>query len=130
MIVRKQLPPKFKDYRRFKKYLRIDFDFRCAYVGITEYRWGSDRNFVVEHFRPRSKFNELICEYSNLYYACNRCNDFKSDIWPTPVQTKNGFGWADPCECDVLGEHLAELDDGTLQVLTKVGGNILNFICC
>lgn len=121
MIERKQTPPVFKVYTRYKPYLRLDFFFRCAYCGITEYRWGSDRNFVVEHFRPKSRFPKLACTYSNLYYACNRCNDFKSDIWPSALLFKKGYGWADPCASEVYVEHLSELEDGTVAARTNIG---------
>ena len=121
MILRRQKPPKFTDYRKYKPFLRIDFEYRCAYCGITEYRWGSERNFAVEHFRPKSRFKHLAAVYSNLYYACNRCNDFKGNTWPTAVEVKLGRAWADPCLCDVYVDHLRELPDGRLQPLTPVG---------
>lgn len=82
---------------------------------------GSDRNFVVEHFRPKSRFPKLACTYSNLYYACNRCNDFKSDIWPSALLFKKGYGWADPCASEVYVEHLSELEDGTVAARTNIG---------
>ena len=121
MIERKQHPSKFRDYRKYKPYLRIDFEYRCAYCGITEYRWGSERNFVVEHFRPRSRFPDLATVYSNLYYACNRCNDLKGDTWPSPLEIELGYMWPDPCACEVYREHLRELDNGMLEPITPAG---------
>ncbi len=121
MIVRRQKPRVYNDYKSYKRYLRIDFDSRCAYCGITEYRWGSDRNFVVEHFRPRRWFKHLETAYANLYWACNRCNDIKSDTWPTPEEEQLGYGWVDPCSPDVKGGHWIELSDGNLDPRTRQG---------
>jgi len=73
-IIRKHHPPYSKDYTKYKPYLRQDFNYRCAYCTIHEGEFGGLRNFVVEHFRPRWKFSELECEYTNLYYACRIYN--------------------------------------------------------
>ena len=121
IIRRTQKPPRQKDYQSYKLYLRLDFGFSCAYCGITELRWGSDRNFVVEHFRPKAKFPELIRAYSNLYYACNRCNEFKGSRWPLAAMIRRGFRFGDPCREDIYAAHLRELPDGSLEPLTRCG---------
>jgi hypothetical protein len=120
---RSQTPPLLDSYQEYKPFLRVDFSWRCAYCRITEHRWGSERNFVVEHFRPKglSEFAHLICAYSNLYYACNRCNDFKGTTWPTAAMKRKGYFFADPCASDVYQEHLKVRKDGRLQTLTKCG---------
>jgi hypothetical protein len=119
--VKRQAVPVFTDYKTYKRYLRIDFAYRCAYCGITERRWGSDRNFVVEHFRPQSLFPELRAAYANLYYACNRCNDIKSDCWPSNEDLARGESWIDPCESDYIPDHLDEQADGLLYPKTRAG---------
>ncbi len=68
------------DYRKFKKYLRLDFERRCAYCHIPETRYGPSRNFTVDHFRPKSLYPQLIRTYRNLYYACACCNSFKGPV--------------------------------------------------
>lgn len=121
MPIQRQQVPVFSDYKTYKRYLRIDFNYRCAYCGVTEYRWGSERNFVVEHFRPQRWFPELTTFYANLYYACNRCNDIKSDRWPTAEETELKFGWIDPCESDFADHFEKEAPDGILQPTTQAG---------
>lgn len=120
-VRRAQQPKRYKDSKRYKPFLRVDFTYRCAYCGVTEHRWGSERNFVVEHFRPRSLFPELATHYPNLYYACNRCNDLKGDQWPSEAQWREGVGWVDPCLSDPEVDHLAERPDGTLTPLSLAG---------
>ena len=93
-ILRKQDPPIQARYQDYKPYLRLDFVYRCAYCTIHEGRHGGEHNFQVEHFRPKRKdlFPELELVYSNLYYACNRCNVIKGSKWPTPEQQARGLG--------------------------------------
>lgn len=121
-IVRRiQRPPRFRDYQLYKPFLRIDFTFRCAYCRITEARWGSDRNFAVEHFRPKNQFPALALRYSNLYYACNRCNDYKGNRWPSPMMSRRGFYFADPCRVDVYATHVEIEPEGKLKPRTRCG---------
>lgn len=110
-------PPRFRNYQDFKSYLRADFGHRCAYCTIPEARWGSERNFVVEHFRPKSKFPKLRVAYRNLYYACNVCNEAKGDRWPDPRLRRRGFRFFDACK-DERAAHFAELPNGFLRPLT------------
>ncbi|MBQ9267549.1 MAG: TIGR02646 family protein [Clostridia bacterium] len=35
----------------------------------------------IDHFRPKSLFPRLVFEYSNLNYACQKCNQYKLDKW-------------------------------------------------
>lgn len=121
IIIRKQTPPPKSDWRDYKPYLRPDFNYECAYCRIPERHWGGPRNFVVEHFRPRSLFPSLALTYANLYYACNRCNDFKRDTWPPDELYHLGYRFADPCEEDVYLVHLMEEPDGFLIALTCCG---------
>jgi len=44
----------------------------------------------VEHFRPKSKFPELVYEWSNWLFACHDCNQAKGAKWPEE-------GYVDPC---------------------------------
>ncbi len=43
---------------------------------------GGLRIFHVEHFRPKSRFPELINDIRNLFYACPICNSYKGNDWP------------------------------------------------
>lgn len=120
-VVREQKPPELSDYRRYKRYLRLDFRYRCAYCNIPERRNGPSRNYAVDHFRPKSRpeFAHLRTAYSNLYYVCFACNDYKGNHWPSPGENALGERFLDPCEDDFM-EHLVVADDGSLTPLTPV----------
>ena len=44
----------------------------------------------VEHFRPKSKFPDLVYSWSNWLFACHECNQAKSNTWPST-------GYVNPC---------------------------------
>ncbi|RTY96039.1 HNH endonuclease [Flavobacterium sp. GT3R68] len=71
-----------KNYRDCKPELAIEAGYKCVYCCIHESRFGGIRNFHVEHFKPKSKFPNLINTYSNLFYSCSICNCFKGNDWP------------------------------------------------
>ena len=114
---------KWKTNSTNKKYLRIDFNSRCAYCDDWDFFNGGKRNYQVEHFAPREKFPELIHDYSNLLYACPYCNGSKSNKWPSDSARKNVVGdkgFLDPCE-DEYYNHLYRKDDGSIGYKTKLG---------
>jgi hypothetical protein len=119
-IIRSQDPPRLLKYKKYKPFLRIDFLRRCAYCHIPELRFGGARNFAVEHFRPKKIFPHLISEYSNLYYACNTCNDFKGARWPRPSEHNRGHSFVDPCETS-MAEHIAIDSSGISRPRTPAG---------
>jgi hypothetical protein len=82
---------------------------------------GGQEIFEVEHFMPRSKFEEKSCEYANLYYACRGCNSHKSETWPSEESATRGFRFVDPCEEDPYGLHLQEAHGGIVKALTNAG---------
>lgn len=109
-VVRKQKPPDLTDYKKYKPFLRLDFEHRCAYCHIPELRYGTPGNFAVDHFRPRSKFRSLLCQYSNLFYACRDCNLYKGSTWP---DAESAGQFVDPCEVDLFRQWAAT-EDGRL----------------
>lgn len=78
--------PIYKDYRKYKPYLRKYFNHRCVYCEIREPEFGGMRNFCVEHYRSKSKFPQLKTAIENLLYACSYCNSFKGNYWPNLIQ--------------------------------------------
>lgn len=119
-IKRKQKPPAgITDCRRFKKFLRVDFDRRCAYCQQVEDIHLTHHYFGVEHFKPRSKFPRLIATYSNLLYCCNRCNSIKGEFWPSRQELAAGKRLLDPCRDDYV-EHLG-VHPETGAIVPKTG---------
>ena len=52
----------------------------------------------IDHFKPLSKFPDLVYEWSNWIFACNTCNSrFKKHKWPEQ-------GFVDPC-AEALSER-------------------------
>lgn len=104
LIKRQQPYPRYSDYRKYKPHLRRDFSYCCAYCTIHENEWGGLRHFQVEHFRPKSRFPQLTADYENLLYACDVCNCYKGNDWPSDVPLVEGVGYLDPCQHD-YDEH-------------------------
>ena len=119
IIIRKEKPPKFNNYKKYKKYLRKDFSYRCAYCSIHEGENGSHHNFVCEHFKPKSKmeFRHLKNTYENLLYSCQTCNRLKGKTWPSILMITNGFFFLNPCDVDF--ENYFYLDKTNFQLIPK-----------
>ena len=107
---RRHGPRGYAAYDGYKSWLRDEFTFRCVYC-LERELWYPDRaaSFSVEHVIPQSNDNGLICEYTNLVYACTRCNSARRD-GPVLDPTKVAFG-------DQIGPG----EDGILIGLTPDG---------
>lgn len=68
----------------------------------------------VDHFRPKSKFPELVYKWNNWVLACHVCNQKKSDHWPT-------VGYVDPCATSkaACAESYFAFDTKTGEILPK-----------
>lgn len=113
----------YKNYRMYKKPLSIDFKNRCGYCGDYDFWSGGPNNYHIDHFAPKSKFENLKNSYDNLVYACPYCNRYKSNDWVSDdpkVNILNNKGYIDPCDkiydnalCrNPLGEILYKNDIG------------------
>ena len=49
---------------------------------------------TVDHFRPVSRFPQLVYAWANWVFSCHRCNQEKGNRWPN-------FGFIDPCAVGV-----------------------------
>src|SRR5258708_2766464 len=83
LFTRRENPPFYPNYQRYKPFLRRDFLEQCVYCERTEVYLGGEELFEVEHFRPASTFPHLSSAYPNLYYSCRGCNGHKSSKWPS-----------------------------------------------
>ena len=123
MAHRRTPEKRYRDYRRYKKWIREDFDYRCAYCSIHENDYGGYWQFHVDHYRPKGipRFEYLINEYSNLLYSCSQCNVMKGDMWPSDDPLLDGYGWLDPCEHDLEEHYYYGYKDGVFAVVTLTG---------
>ena len=75
--------PNDSRWQEFRHDMQRIFQFLCAYC--EEYCEGE-----VDHFRPKSRFPQLVYEWFNWLNACHECNLAKGSKWPEE-------GYADPC---------------------------------
>lgn len=107
---RRHGPSGYTDYESYRPWLRDEFIFRCVYC-LNREKWHSDDvAFNIDHFLPVVIAPELECDYTNLVYACSRCNRAKSDI----------VGIADPCTI-AYGDCLKVKPCGFVEPLNKYG---------
>ncbi len=115
----------YSDYTQYRSLLRTDFQYRCAYCLRHEFFLGGEAGCCIDHHRPiRGAYAhpELIANYSNLYWCCRECNEYKGDTWPSVEKIERGFRFIDPCRPkDDHDLHLRILPDGTLEPLTSAG---------
>ena len=97
-------------WRDFLAELRYRFRGNCGYC--EEYAEPGG----VDHFRPKSKYPDLVYAWSNWVFGCNSCNNTKSDKWP------NG-GYVDPCACSCADrpENFFDFDLDTGEIISKPG---------
>lgn len=100
--VRTETPPEYRDYRQYKPVLQKEFAHQCVYCRALDTLKGWE-GFGVDHYRPQKRFPLLVTEYLNLFYACNRCNSRKRDVWPRTARSVEFV--PNPCE-HVMWEHL------------------------
>ncbi len=102
---KKNLSYKNKEQRAFlKTLLRREFARKCIYCRRSDSLCRKDQ-FGIDHYKPKSKFPDLIDEYSNLFQACNTCNRLKSNFWPSAEQISAGIFIPNPCDY-IMTNHL------------------------
>lgn len=107
---RRHGPGGYTSYESYRPWLRDEFLFRCVYC-LNRERWHSDDvAFNIDHFVPMAVSPQLGCKYSNLLYACARCNRAKTDIVDVP----------DPCQI-AFGKCLTVRESGVVEPLNGMG---------
>ena len=101
-------PPEGR-YPDWRQQLAEEANFQCVYCAVSEPQFGGARGFHIEHYRPKSRFEALTHDYSNLFYACCVCNVFKGDDWPRdPPPALDLPSYPSPAETDY--NHHFEVD--------------------
>lgn len=116
-------------YEDWKPHLRRESECRCVYCTLHDSRFGGQRNFHVEHFKPKTNkkfpaFAALENNYDNLFYACAVCNTFKSNSWFDVTEgdwTAKHF--PDPSKYDYC--NFFEINDDFLIIGTNLVGKFL-----
>lgn len=105
--------------RALRQSVRVHYDFRCGYCGVSETNIGAE--MTVDHFLPRIHGGEDSLD--NLVYCCHACNEFKGDYW----RTEQDLRLLHPL-FDDLALHVREQEDGLLLALTERGANHLQIL--
>jgi uncharacterized protein (TIGR02646 family) len=111
--VRKRLTPKWIRYYRERKGKKPgdarwrDFQpaLSAVFVSLCAYCEQVCKG-EVDHFRPKSRFPELVYRWSNWVHACHTCNQNKQEKWPSG-------GYVNPCATSARARPEAHFDFDT-----------------
>jgi hypothetical protein len=114
--VRRHGPRGWRDYQKYRPWLRDEFMFRCVYCLDREVWRDMRERMHIDHFQPQTLRRDLECEYTNLLYLCPACNGHKSDsILP------------DPCAV-ALADCLQIHEDGRIEAKNTDGEAIIDVL--
>lgn len=82
---------KYSNYRKYKQYLKKDFNGKCGYTDCSQLWFGGSSSFHIDHFKSKSIHPHLETEYSNLVYSCSYVNIAKGN---------DDSVYLDPCNDD------------------------------
>ncbi len=114
--VRRHGPFGYKNYERYRPWLRDEFSFRCVFCLAREV-WAKKRaNWEIDHCIPQTLAAALVLVYENLLYVCSSCNSLKSShLVPNPCQV-------------AFGRCLIVQVDGTIHALNEEGELLIEFL--
>ncbi len=75
---RRHGPYGYADYEPYRPWLEDEFVFRCVYC-LKRVVWVPTDIWAIDHLIPQEEAPELDCDYENLLFACQRCNQRKRD---------------------------------------------------
>lgn len=89
--IKRTCKEKFDNYKKYKPYLRKDFQERCCYCNMSSELLTIP--YHIEHFIPVNTFKEkkdsLLTEYDNLMWACPKCNLSKGNKYKGDFQNSS-----------------------------------------
>jgi hypothetical protein len=118
-LVTRSAVPTNLTYPEYRKYLRYDFIYSCAYCTMSEAEAQAIR-FTIDHYEPRNARPDLLDEYDNLMYSCNECNLRKGDRTPPPPARADGYRFFRP-DTDLHEDHFEEKGALRLRGKSNVG---------
>lgn len=108
--------PKKGNYKLWKELVAREGFYQCVYCALPEPQLGGQRNFHVEHYRPKKKFPKLENDIKNLFYACPICNVFKGDSWPDePLEDHSISCFPNPSAVDYNNLFEVDFELGTVD---------------
>lgn len=122
------IQPAKGDYNDWKEQIAKECNNQCIYCAIHESQFGGQRNYHVEHYKPKSllRFKSLSKDIKNLYYSCAICNTFKGNDWPNDWSSGSSeISYPDPSAYDY--SLLFSIDSNfSLSGTNIIGRYILN----
>ena len=106
-----------------KALLMSDFNCRCGYCDDHHRFVGGVVFYHLDHFAPKSKFENDKWNYENMVYSCPYCNISKSNKWVSDsikMPIVDGKGFVDPCNV-LYSDNFKRSNDGTIVGITDVG---------
>jgi hypothetical protein len=76
---------------------------------------GGIDHYHIDHFRPQSKFEDLVNEITNLYHCCPICNKFKSNDWKNEPNDLNTICYPDPSDYNYTELFYLDTNKFTLE---------------
>jgi hypothetical protein len=116
MTFRRHGPSGWKDYGRYRQWLRDEFAFRCVYCLNREQWMDTRRGYQIDHFVPQKIRLDLKSDYTNLLYLCHACNQAKgTKELPDPFKVR-------------LASCLRFHDNGCVEALQPEGERIIEIL--
>ena len=115
--VRRERPGLLSPYSAYKPYLQREFERKCIYCRMPD-SMKDYESYGVDHYRPKSLFENLLTTYSNLFYCCNPCNRRKGGYWPPRGKGKTHYV-PNPCDHKMF-QHL-RFKGATIETSSQAG---------
>lgn len=112
---RRHGPAGYSTYESYRPWVEDEFYFRCIYC-LNRKVWAPINIWAIDHLVSQDEAPELECEYDNLAFACQFCN-----------QQKLAHRVPDPCQV-AYGKCLRVESDGTMTPLNKQGNRLVSVI--
>ncbi len=112
---RRHGPAGYSAHKSYRPWLEDEFYFRCVYC-LKRKVWSPTDIWAIDHLISQDEAPELECEYDNLVFACQFCNEQKlSNRVP------------DPCRV-AYGECLRVEPNGKVTALNAHGRRLMSVI--
>ena len=112
---RRHGPAGYAAFESYRPWVEDEFYFRCIYC-LNRKVWAPTNIWSIDHLVSLDEAPELECEYDNLVFACQFCN-----------QQKLANRVPDPCRV-AYGKCLRVESDGTVTSLNKQGKRLVDVI--
>lgn len=112
---RRHGPAGYSSYESYRPWVEDEFYFRCIYC-LNRKVWAPTNIWAIDHLVSQDEAPELECEYDNLVFACQFCN-----------QQKLANRVPDPCQV-AYGKCLRVESDGKVTALNKQGTRLVEII--